>query len=98
MSEEDRLLLRKRFVSGAGIDDLARIYSVDRSTAARRVARRVRELRSELNAALRLHFGPLDVCEVTRFLLGRRIAMAFDASALLDGQTEPNPVPPSPAG
>lgn len=69
LSPEDRQLLQNYFVHRMSIDDLGKIYGINRSTAARRVARTVDYVRRRLNAALEIEFKGLTRSERTAFVL-----------------------------
>jgi RNA polymerase sigma-70 factor (ECF subfamily) len=57
LDPEERKLLYHRFVTGLNIDMLGQLYSIDRSTAARRVSRCVRRVREKAHAGLLAHFS-----------------------------------------
>lgn len=86
LESEQRALLSHYFVSGLGIDSLGALYSVNRSTAARRVLRAVQRIRSLLHRELVPHFGPLTPGELESWFPLLSQQLNVDAAALLGEQ------------
>jgi hypothetical protein len=83
---EARTLLHHYFVSGLGIDALGQLYAVDRSTAARRIARTVRRIQRGLRQELTPVLGALDAAELESWvpILFERCDMTADALLAAD--------------
>lgn len=82
---QDRRLLYHYFVCGLCIDDLGRIYSIDRSTAARRISRNLRRIRSAVGTDLLPHMGRLEPGELERWGSVLQQRADINASVLLAG-------------
>lgn len=80
LGSEERQLLYHYFVSDLCIDDLGRMYSVNRSTAARRILRNVRRIQRELRKELLPRLGQLEPGELESWvpLLFARLEMNVD--------------------
>ena len=77
LDEDDRVLLRFKFVDGLTLDDLARLYGIHRATVARRVA----ALREDLVRATREQLGgPLRVRRQDLESLVRLVRSDFELS------------------
>jgi hypothetical protein len=90
LAEDERILLRNHFVLGVGIDELGRLYSVDRSTAARRILRSVQAVRCHLEDKLSNHFGGLNAHELSELLRQLYGYVDIDGLTLLSASTPPS--------
>jgi RNA polymerase sigma-70 factor (ECF subfamily) len=90
----DRQLLRNHYVLGLGIDPLARLYGIDRSTVARRIIRVIRRVRSAIRAEMIEEFGMSETADMPGWAAILSEELGLDATLLLVGHdAEPAAAP-----
>jgi RNA polymerase sigma-70 factor, ECF subfamily len=82
----ERELLRNHFVQGLSIDVLARRFSIDRSTAARRITRTVRRVRSGVEREVLRQTGRIYAPEVAAVGSSLSLYCDVDVDRMLDAE------------